>query len=206
MNSEERFILSLDKRPPPCIRLNSYAQKLAYNFPRTKKEIMEHLFEIYNKKIFRGKLQRNKISFKWSKSMVRTLGKTIFSKAKPHKKIVIKLSRRQLTSASSLHYTFAHELCHVANVMIDGLYKAGHGPAWKYWTSKIARKYPNLRRITRLDSETPVHYKFIFLCSSCKKTVCKRHRRPSQKYTEKLKRARTLCCKARLVFKKNDSK
>ncbi len=203
MDRDERFILSLQERPPPCITLDPYAVELSKNYRSNRNVIIEYLFELYNRRIFGQKLDRRRIKISWSKRMHRDLGLTIYKFRQPGKhRLTIRLSIAQLTNATLLSSTLLHEMCHVANVAIDNLNKVGHGKAWQFWTWRVKNTFPNIHPITRVEKSVVVNYRFIYICRSCGQTICRRQKRPSLTFRMKLDRIKTRCCGAKTMLLK----
>ena len=136
--------------------------------------------------------------------MVRKLGVTHSKFKNSGKHIVsLKLSLKILNTAERLYHTFLHELCHVANVLIDNVRKAGHGPAWQHWTNKASRVFPNIDKITRLNKKVRVKYRYVYSCERCKKRICRRQCRPSLTFRLKMQDFRSPCCRAKIELNKS---
>jgi hypothetical protein len=66
-----------------------------------------------------------------------------------------------------LRLTLAHEMCHVAAWLVDGVNAPAHGPHFWKWASQVERTIPSIR-VTKCHSyEINVPYKFTCTNGGC---------------------------------------
>ncbi|EZG78207.1 SprT-like family protein [Gregarina niphandrodes] len=82
--------------------------------------------------------------------------------------VKIELSTKLVTSVDRLQRTLLHEMCHVAQVCLDGKDRGkAHGPVFKKWVAVASRRYPSVPVSTQhsYTLEGPQHR---WLCQHCR--------------------------------------
>ena len=70
----------------------------------------------------------------------------------------------------------AHEMCHAAAWLVDGVHKPPHGKVFQQWASRSMRKITDVEVTTTHDYH--ISYKFAWACTNAKcNVVIKRHSR-----------------------------
>jgi len=77
----------------------------------------------------------------------------------------IELSTKVLDTPEKLRQTLAHELCHVAAWLIDGVSKPPHGPCFQYWGNKFHKIIPDI--IVSVYHNYEINYKHNYVCKDC---------------------------------------
>lgn len=62
--------------------------------------------------------------------------------------------------------TLAHEMCHAAAFLINGLLD-GHGSVWKSWANRVNFTFKEIPKITVTHSYA-ITKKFIYRCTVCR--------------------------------------
>ena len=80
------------------------------------------------------------------------------------RRAVVELSTHVCDSEEKMRHTLAHELCHAAAWVVDGVSKPPHGRAFKRWASRFMDAVPALTITTR--HTYVISYKFNWRCSA----------------------------------------
>jgi predicted SprT family Zn-dependent metalloprotease len=78
----------------------------------------------------------------------------------------IHVSTKVCDSPERMRDTLAHEMCHAAAFLINGLLD-GHGSVWKSWANRVNFTFKKIPKITVTHSYE-IKKKFIFKCQTCK--------------------------------------
>ncbi|XP_030380710.1 uncharacterized protein LOC115628676 [Scaptodrosophila lebanonensis] len=131
-------------------------------YAKNREELTKKLCILYNKEVFNNELD---VPVTWSKLLRNTAGrcknKCRFNKERSS---VVELSLKVLTSADRLRCTLIHELCHAAAWIFDA--ESGHGHAWRQWTHKANKVFPDLPPI-RVCHNYDIEYKYTLKCLTC---------------------------------------
>lgn len=128
-----------------------------------RSEIAQKLFEKFNSTVFKYQLPKD-LALIWSNKLSTTAGRcwckinnlTGVSSAS------LELSCKVLTDYARLESTLAHELCHAAAWLIDGISKPPHGAVFQKWSRKVTTVFPQLNITTCHNYE--IQYKFRYQC------------------------------------------
>jgi predicted SprT family Zn-dependent metalloprotease len=132
------------------------------NYKTKKEELADKLFDLYNEKVFDGKLVA---PITWNKKLLNTAGRCNNSKRAGERSSRIELSDKVLTSADRLRCTLIHEMAHAATWIFSA--ENGHGATWKSWTYKANKVFPELPKIGVRHSYQ-IEYKYTYECVACK--------------------------------------
>ena len=172
--------LALDKWEDK--RCHPQALKYIKAYSENKEELAKLLYDLYNEKAFGGALPRC-IPIRWNRRLQSAAGQSVFyrtfnrSTRQPvgrPRSISVELSTKILNSPSRLRDTLAHELCHVATLVVSGK-KDGHGDVWKQWTRQFMDTCPDLPNISRCHSYD-IEKKYGYQCVLCKRVYPRQKR------------------------------
>jgi hypothetical protein len=139
------------------------------NYKAKKEELAQKLFNIFNSKVFDGKLKlgedRSMAPIKWNKKLINTAGRCVNKRKAGERFCQIELSEKVLTSGDRLRCTLIHEMCHAATWIYNA--ETGHGATWKAWTAKANHMFPELPKITTCH-DYAIEYKYTYQCKLCK--------------------------------------
>lgn len=107
------------------------------DFASKKNDIALRAFAEFNDKIFSNRLPAN-MTISWNSRLVSTAGIARMTKIENYHMARIELSSKILDSEDKMRSTLVHEMCHVANWLIDKT-NCGHGERFHYW-GKLAEK------------------------------------------------------------------
>ncbi|XP_031449784.1 acidic repeat-containing protein [Phasianus colchicus] len=163
-------------------------------FKKSKEELTQKLYCLYNSTIFEQKLPE-KMVINWNKKMRKTAGYCVTGQTKgpeAQRYARIELSEKVCDSADRLRDTLIHEICHAATWLINGV-RDGHGRFWRFYANKSAVVHPELPVVTRCHSYE-IKYKFTYACVVCKATI--------GRHSKSLDTERFVCafCGGRLVL------
>ncbi|XP_048815805.1 germ cell nuclear acidic protein isoform X2 [Lagopus muta] len=163
-------------------------------FKKSKEELTQKLYRLYNSTIFEQKLPE-KMVINWNKKMRKTAGYCVTGQTKgpeAQRYARIELSEKVCDSADRLRDTLIHEICHAATWLINGV-RDGHGRFWRFYANKSAVVHPELPVVTRCHSYE-IKYKFTYACVVCKATI--------GRHSKSLDTERFMCafCGGRLVL------
>ncbi|KAM5290349.1 germ cell nuclear acidic protein [Glossophaga mutica] len=135
-----------------------------------------------------------KLDICWNKKMLRTAGLCSSTHSSNPKKRYTKIdiSLKVCDSADRIRDTLAHELCHAASWLLNGI-RASHGYTWRYYARKCNLAHPELPLVTRFHNYK-INYKIYYECTRCKARI--------GRYSRSLNTERSACpsCKGRLVL------
>ncbi|XP_045703333.1 acidic repeat-containing protein [Phyllostomus hastatus] len=163
------------------------------NFKRNKDELVRRLYVLFNETVFDKKLPE-KLEICWNKKMLRTAGlcSSTHSSKTAKRQTKIDISLKVCDSADRIRDTLAHELCHAACWLLNGI-RTSHGYTWKYYARKCNLAHPELPLVTRFHNYK-INYKIYYECTRCKARI--------GRYSRSLDTERSVCtsCKGRLVL------
>ncbi|XP_035872263.1 acidic repeat-containing protein [Phyllostomus discolor] len=189
------FCRNLNCNIPGCFlrdieKLKEYTGR---NFKRNKDELVRRLYVLFNETVFDKKLPE-KLEICWNKKMLRTAGlcSSTHSSKTAKRQTKIDISLKVCDSADRIRDTLAHELCHAASWLLNGI-RTSHGYTWKYYARKCNLAHPELPLVTRFHNYK-INYKIYYECTRCKARI--------GRYSRSLDTERSVCtsCKGRLVL------
>ncbi|XP_021262163.1 acidic repeat-containing protein isoform X2 [Numida meleagris] len=151
--------------------LSNPASQYVKYFKKSKEELTQKLYRLYNSTVFEQKLPE-KMVINWNKKMRKTAGYCVTGQTKGpegQRYARIELSEKVCDSADRLRDTLIHEICHAATWLINGV-RDGHGRFWRFYANKSAVVHPELPVVTRCHSYE-IKYKFTYACVVCKSTI-----------------------------------
>ncbi|CAH0050107.1 unnamed protein product [Clonostachys solani] len=86
----------------------------------------------------------------------------------------IELAEKVIDDEEKLLNTLAHEFCHLANFMVNGITNNPHGKEFKVWAAKCSRVFSDRGIKVTTKHTYEIDFKYIWECSSCAATY-KRH-------------------------------
>jgi predicted SprT family Zn-dependent metalloprotease len=134
---------------------------------KVKEELLRECYAQLNKHAFDNKLPAD-MQIKWSSRLRSTGGycKNSVDKFSGERSCEIHVSSKVCDSAERMRDTLAHEMCHAAAFLINGV-RDGHGPIWKSWANRVNFTFKKIPKITVTHSYF-VTKKYIFRCQKCK--------------------------------------
>lgn len=141
--------LSEDKPLEEC---HLRAVRFRRQFRKSRQDLTEALFTIFNKELFGNRLPRSDIS--WNGRLTSTAGRCFYLE---QSRFRVELSPKLLDCAGRTRDTLLHELCHAAVWCIHGC-RGGHSHSgWKFWVNRAARRFPKLPPIERCHNYKKGH-------------------------------------------------
>ena len=141
---------------------------VAKSFARRRGLLLQSTFDAYDAAVVGGRLAGS-VECVWSKRLRTTSGLTRMSQKRDHKdapwvkKAVIEMSTHVCDSEEKMKNTLAHELCHAAAWVVDGVSKPPHGAPFKRWAARFMDAFDDLHITTR--HSYAINYKFNWRCS-----------------------------------------
>ncbi|KOS23376.1 HMG box-containing protein [Escovopsis weberi] len=159
------------------------------SFEARKTQIAEDFLDQLDSRITEGKLSElaastGGIKIVWSKTLNTTAGRanwrreTIRKKSKdgagaPEAPVEhrhhasIELAVKVIDEEARLLNVLAHEFCHLANFMINGITNNPHGKEFKAWAAKCSRAFAaqGIRVTTKHTYE--IDFKYVWTCEAC---------------------------------------
>ena len=142
---------------------------VARAFARRRAALLGDAFADYDGAVVGGRLAEA-VECSWSKRLRTTSGITRMTKRRVgpvaawERRAVVELSTHVCDSEEKMRHTLAHELCHAAAWVVDGVSKPPHGRAFKRWASRFMDAVPALTITTR--HTYVISYKFNWRCSA----------------------------------------
>ncbi|XP_077148971.1 germ cell nuclear acidic protein-like [Ranitomeya variabilis] len=149
------------------------------NFQETKEELVERLYNLYNRTVFDNKLPV-KMEISWSKRLTSASGQCWKKMDNNRRYSVIELSEKVCDSAKRVRSTLAHEMCHAACWIIFGALRDKHGPMWQDFTRRVNRIHTELPEVKEFHSYT-IHYNYKYKCDLCDKKIGRFRKIPDDK-------------------------
>lgn len=104
----------------------------------------------------------------WKRETTRTKdadGKDIEVQYKHHASI--ELAEKVINDENRLLNVVAHEFCHLANFMINGVTNNPHGKEFKVWAAKCSRTFGSRGIKVTTKHTYDIDYKYVWACVSC---------------------------------------
>ncbi|XP_077148371.1 germ cell nuclear acidic protein-like isoform X4 [Ranitomeya variabilis] len=139
------------------------------NFQENKEELVERLYNLYNRTVFDNKLPV-KMDILWSTKLGTTSGLCRTKLINKRRCAVIELREKVCDSAVRVRSTLAHEMCHAACWIIYDVRKDDHGPIWQALTRRVNRIHPELPEVKKYHNYT-INYDYNYKCSQCNKRI-----------------------------------
>lgn len=127
------------------------------------------------------------VSIVWSKTLNTTAGRanwkrqTIKNTSEDGEQTVeykhfasIELAEKVINDEEKLLNVIAHEFCHLANFMVNGITNNPHGKEFKVWAAKCTRTFADRGINVTTKHSYDIEYKYIWQCVECKSEY-KRH-------------------------------
>lgn len=128
------------------------------------KAVAPHIFEELNSAAFNSALPSD-LALRWNPRLRRTAGRCHFiSMANATRAARIELSPRVLDTPERLRITLAHEMCHAAHWLVDGVARPPHGSAFRSWARLVEERVG--LKVTRTHS-FEVHTRYRYSCLAC---------------------------------------
>ncbi|GFO47576.1 acidic repeat-containing protein [Plakobranchus ocellatus] len=162
LDDDAVFLKSLSEHYPDYKR-HPEALRYIKHFKEKRADLTQRLFGIYNKSIFKEQLPAN-LQIEWSTLYRKTAG-TFCYRRSPEVEAKITLSVKVCDRAERVRDTLAHELCHAAVRLINGV-KESHGPVWRAWAQRINRAFPFMPVIARCHDYV-IATKYTYKCTKC---------------------------------------
>nr|CAG4640768.1 EOG090X0464 [Eulimnadia texana] len=165
------FLASLSINIKPELR---HRETIPYvsNFRKTRNELTQRLFVLFNKEVFRNRLPAD-FPISWNSRLTRTAGYCRHVMKKIDGKTIcessIELSVKVVDTPCRLRDTLIHELCHAATWMLDEC-RGGHGPIWRSWANHARSVFPELPPISRCHNYE-ITYKYRYKCTVCSYSI-----------------------------------
>lgn len=146
----------------------------ARSFARRRNEALCELFAELNHGLADGLL--SDVDCAWSRRLRTTAGRTLMRKVRDNngrsdcgspnfcRAASIEISTHVVDSYCKLESTLAHELCHAAAWIIDGVAKPPHGRVFKAWAARVHAAFPHLTVAT--THQYFIAYKYRWRCSN----------------------------------------
>ncbi|XP_055607019.1 uncharacterized protein LOC129754802 [Uranotaenia lowii] len=160
-NNTVSFLESLDSKVP-ISECHKDAIKYRQKYNANKDELMHKLYDIFNERVFKGKLE---VPLSWNKKLTNTAGRCFNLRRNGERYCRIELSDKVITSAERMRSTLIHEMCHAAAWIYDTA--NGHSKSWKNWTHRALAALPMLPPIS-VCHQYEIEYKYTYQCTLCK--------------------------------------
>ncbi|VUC34571.1 unnamed protein product [Clonostachys rosea] len=112
---------------------------------------------------------------KWKRETIKTKkadGTVLDVTYKHH--AAIELAEKVINDEEKLLNTLAHEFCHLANFMVNGITNNPHGKEFKVWAAKCSRVFSDRGIKVTTKHTYEIDFKYIWECSNCA-AAYKRH-------------------------------
>ena len=168
-------------------------------FKKNRDALSKKYFQECNSIAFDGKI--SSVEVVWSNKLRTTAGLTRLKRrqmdftpgSQPTRLATIELSTKILDNSERLRSTLAHEACHAAAWIVDGVSKPPHGACFKKWANIVMRRIPGVQVTTTHDYQ--IQYKYAWACTnpSCNFLV--------QRHSRSVDLERQCCgrCRGRLI-------
>ena len=177
--------------------------KAGPTFSQNRETLSQLLLEYYDLSIFEGRLLHQSshklVHLHWNPRLSKTAGRAYLTHLPPPHQNTrssrIELSNKVIDNGERLYQTLAHELCHAANWIFDGVIKPPHGEGFKKWGRRF-EKFDKRIRVRRCHSYE-IWYKFVYKCGCCGMEY--------GRHTKSIDVGKVVCgkCKGRLRLEKN---
>lgn len=137
ISSDDEAVRDLTK-PTPLHAARDFAERREYE--------LRQAFVRLNEVVADDRLSCVECS--WSNRLRTTAGRTIMSRRRDSDSIrriaKIEMSTHVIDNDDKMTSTLAHELCHAAAWVIDGVLKPPHGPAFRKWAMIVQDRIPSI--------------------------------------------------------------
>jgi predicted SprT family Zn-dependent metalloprotease len=128
----------------------------------------ERLMTMFDNDVLDGRL-KGSVSLRWNNRLTKTAGVTVMKRTSSDISIrrmaVVELSTKVVDDAERLYGTLAHELCHAAAWVLDGVSRPPHGVEFKRW-ARVFQEYDGDLHISTCHSYA-ILYPFVYECGGC---------------------------------------
>ena len=131
----------------------------------TKTELLQKCYNEINRVSFENQLPAD-LKLVWSGRLSSTGGYCKNMTKSQVRSSEIHISTKVCDSPERMRDTLAHEMCHAAAFLINGLLD-GHGSVWKSWANRVNFTFKHIPKITVTHSYE-IKKKYIFRCMTCK--------------------------------------
>ncbi|KAF3801072.1 HMG box-containing protein C19G7.04 [Colletotrichum gloeosporioides] len=155
------------------------------SFEKTKHDLAQAFLRELDDNITQGKLQSlaestGGVQIKWSAKLSTTAGRANWRRETVHKvadgieKSVthrhhasIELAEKVIDDENRLLNVVAHEFCHLANFMVNGITGNPHGKEFKIWASKCSQTFGDRGIEVTTKHSYEIDFKYIWECAEC---------------------------------------
>lgn len=145
--------------------------------------------------------EKRRVTLGWNGRLCKTAGLTHLTRTTrtwangdklEHRFAKIELSEKVIDEPVRLYHTLAHEMCHAAAWIFDGVSKPPHGDDFKRWGQKFCLWDPTLNITTCHSYE--IRYPFVYKCTQCSMSY--------GRHSRSIKTDKQVCgrCKGRLLL------
>ena len=106
-----------------------------------------------------------RVRLTWNRRLRRTAGRCHFQMKEGVRTAEIELSPRVLDTRERLRETLAHEMCHAAQWIIDGVCTPPHGVEFQQWARHLERRVPDVTVTVRHSYR--IFYRHQYACTVC---------------------------------------
>ncbi|GJD11689.1 HMG box-containing protein C19G7.04 [Galdieria sulphuraria] len=137
---------------PYCVRglQNTEEVVVLRKFKKNREDLLKQLYNFYNERVFSKQLKETLVST-YNNQMERTVS--------------IQISIKVVDRGERLLSTLAHEMCHAAQWIIDGVAKPPHGREFQRWSEEFKKTLPFVQ--VNVKHSYNIVYKYIYFCQSC---------------------------------------
>ncbi|EME27830.1 uncharacterized protein Gasu_46520 [Galdieria sulphuraria] len=157
---------------PYCVRglQNTEEVVVLRKFKKNREDLLKQLYNFYNERVFSKQLKETLVSTCWSKTLNTTAGRTCFQNKRldnnqMERTVSIQISIKVVDRGERLLSTLAHEMCHAAQWIIDGVAKPPHGREFQRWSEEFKKTLPFVQ--VNVKHSYNIVYKYIYFCQSC---------------------------------------
>lgn len=161
-------------------------------FESKKHEIAQSFLQELDELITDGKINElamptGGVKIVWTKTLNTTAGRANWRRKTAKKEATegdepaeyqhfasIELAEKVIDDEEKLLNVIAHEFCHLANFMVNGITNNPHGKEFKSWATKCSRKFGDRGIKVTTKHSYDIDYKYIWQCAECKSEY-KRH-------------------------------
>jgi predicted SprT family Zn-dependent metalloprotease len=137
------------------------------SFYDRRADAAERLLRMFDDEVLDGRLGAA-VMVRWNNRLLKTAGVTIMKRGgslPDQRTAVVELSTKVVDDAARMYGTLAHELCHAAAWVLDGVARPPHGRDFKRWAS-VFQTYDADLAITVCHSYQ-IRYAFVYECGGC---------------------------------------
>jgi predicted SprT family Zn-dependent metalloprotease len=137
-----------------------------FNKKKERSELLKECYDLFNCAAFDSKLP-HEMKLEWNAKLSSTGGycKNRVNNLTKERSCEIHISTKVCNTPERMRDTLAHEMCHAAAFLIDGLCD-GHGKIWRSWANRVNFAFKRIPRITVTHSYS-IDKKYIYRCIKC---------------------------------------